>query len=196
MTCVTKSDTLREEGRQNESGEDVSKGVPDGLYQLSFLLTGDHEKAEQCFVAGVESFVRGTRAFNQWAHSWAKRIVIENAIRELKPRPRLTHRQSATTAFPYAGQLSTPPGGHFELEAILALEDFERFVFVMSVLDHYSDHDCALFLDCSVLEIREARIRGLEKLIDSIHMVSVLMFFLSFLLAKNEPGAGGQVSMH
>jgi DHA2 family multidrug resistance protein len=27
-------------------------------------------------------------------------------------------------------------------------------------------------------------------------MVSVLMFFLSFLLAKNEPGAGGQVSMH
>jgi len=27
-------------------------------------------------------------------------------------------------------------------------------------------------------------------------MVSVVMFFLSFLLAKNEPGAGGQVSMH
>jgi len=27
-------------------------------------------------------------------------------------------------------------------------------------------------------------------------IVSVLMFFLSFLLAKNEPGAGGQVSMH
>jgi len=27
-------------------------------------------------------------------------------------------------------------------------------------------------------------------------MVSVLMFFLSFLLAKNEPGASGQVAMH
>jgi len=27
-------------------------------------------------------------------------------------------------------------------------------------------------------------------------IVSVLMFFLSFLLAKNKPGAGGQVSMH
>jgi len=24
-----------------------------GLYQLSFLLTGDHEKAERCFVAGI-----------------------------------------------------------------------------------------------------------------------------------------------
>jgi DHA2 family multidrug resistance protein len=27
-------------------------------------------------------------------------------------------------------------------------------------------------------------------------MLSVLMFFLSFLLAKNHPGAGGQVAMH
>ena len=27
-------------------------------------------------------------------------------------------------------------------------------------------------------------------------IVSVLMFFLFFLLAKNEPGAGGQVSLH
>jgi DHA2 family multidrug resistance protein len=27
-------------------------------------------------------------------------------------------------------------------------------------------------------------------------MLSVLMFFLSFLLAKNQPGAGGQVAMH
>ena len=27
-------------------------------------------------------------------------------------------------------------------------------------------------------------------------IISVLMFFLSFLLPKNEPGANGQVSMH
>jgi MFS transporter, DHA2 family, multidrug resistance protein len=27
-------------------------------------------------------------------------------------------------------------------------------------------------------------------------MLSLLMFFLSFLLAKNHPGAGGQVAMH
>jgi hypothetical protein len=27
-------------------------------------------------------------------------------------------------------------------------------------------------------------------------IVSVLMFFLSFLLAKNQPAAGGQVAMH
>ena len=27
-------------------------------------------------------------------------------------------------------------------------------------------------------------------------VISALMFFLSFLLAKNEPGAGGEVPMH
>lgn len=30
------------------------------------------------------------------------------------------------------------------------LEDFERFVFVMSALEHSSEHDCAVFLECSV----------------------------------------------
>jgi DNA-directed RNA polymerase specialized sigma24 family protein len=142
------------------------------LYQLSFLLTRDHERAERCFVAGLENLIRGNRAFNQWAHAWAKRIVIENAIREVNPRPRVAQSSSSPIVFPYGSQLSTPPCGHFEPEAILALEDFERFVFVMSVLDHYSERDCALFLGCSVLEIREARTRALEKLIDSLHIAS------------------------
>ena len=148
----------------------ISSKDANSLYQLSFLLTGDSEKAERCFVVGIEHLVRGNRAFNQWAHAWAKRIVIENAIREMNPRPRVIHSYSSAIVFPYGAQMSTPPRGHFELEAILALEDFERFVFVMSVLDHYSEHDCALFLDCSVLEIREARTRALEKLIDSLHI--------------------------
>ena len=157
----------------NARGEDVSRISSEdlnSLYQLSFLLTRDREKAERCFVVGIERLVRGNRAFNQWAHAWAKRIVIENAIHEVNPRPRVMHFYSSAIVFPHGAQMSTPPGGHFELEAILALEDFERFVFVMSVLDHYSEHDGALFLDCSVLEIRKARTRALQKLIDSLHI--------------------------
>jgi hypothetical protein len=34
--------------------------------------------------------------------------------------------------------------GHFERDAVLQLADFERFVFVMSVLEHYSEHDGSL----------------------------------------------------
>ena len=153
------------EGVRRTFSEDLNS-----LYQLSFLLARDHEKAERCFVAGLENLIRGNRAFNQWAHAWAKRIVIQNAIYEVKPR-RVARSHSSPTGFPHGARLSTPPGGHFEREAILALEDFERFVFVMSVLDHYLENDCALFLDCSVLEIREARNRAFETLVDSLHTV-------------------------
>ena len=149
-----------QEENLNESGEDLRRTFSEhlnSLYQLSFLLTSDHEEAERCFVVGIENLVRGNRAFNQWAQAWAKRIVIENAIRELKPRPRVAHSYSSANVFPYGAQLSTPPGGHFELEAILALDDFERFVFVMSVLEHYPEHDCAVLFQSSPATYDDAR---------------------------------------
>ena len=59
----------------------------DEVYQLSFLLTANRDKAEQCFVAGLEESVRSNRVFKQWARSRAKRVIIQNAIRELKPSP-------------------------------------------------------------------------------------------------------------
>jgi DNA-directed RNA polymerase specialized sigma24 family protein len=59
---------------------------------------------------------------------------------------------------------------HFEMDAVLRLEDFERFVFIMSVLEHYSEHDCALPLDCSAREIRKARTRALKELMNSSQM--------------------------
>src|SRR4029077_37906 len=54
-----------------------------GLYQLSFLLTGDPQKAELCFVAGLEDCVKESRVFTEWARTWAKRVIVKNAIREL-----------------------------------------------------------------------------------------------------------------
>ena len=52
------------------------------------------------------------------------------------------------------------------MSAVLGLGDFERFVFVISVLEHYSEHECALLLSCSSKEIREARARALKELTD------------------------------
>ena len=162
-----------QEANPYASGEGIRRTFIEGLnslYQLSFLLTRDHETAERCLVAGLENLLRGNSAFNQWAHAWAKRIVIENAIRELKPRPRPSHSPLSTTDFPYIGQLSSDSGGHFEIQTILSLEDFERFVFVLYVLDHYSEQECAHFLNCSAVEIREARTRALQIFSDSLHI--------------------------
>ncbi len=39
----------------------------DSLYRLAFLLTADHEKAQQCFVSGLEDSVNGSAVFKDWA---------------------------------------------------------------------------------------------------------------------------------
>src|SRR5258707_11795314 len=58
-----------------------------GLYRLSFLLTADQEKAQQCFVSGLEDSVKGNPVFKEWARSWARRAIIQNAVRLINPRP-------------------------------------------------------------------------------------------------------------
>jgi DNA-directed RNA polymerase specialized sigma24 family protein len=137
------------------------------LFQLSFLLTRDPEKAERCLVSGLEDCVSGNRVFREWARSWAKRTIIQNAIRELKPRPNQSNSPPPGAIFPDIGRLSNGPSGRVELHAVLRLEDFERFVFVMSVLEHYSERDCVLLLGCSGREVREARARAVKELMNS-----------------------------
>src|SRR5580692_2658144 len=140
------------------------------LYQLSFLLTSDPTKAERCLVSGLEDCVSGNPVFREWARSWAKRAIVQNAIRELKPRPSQSNSPLSKAMFTNMHEHARGPGGHFEIDAVLRLADFDRFVFVMSVLEHYSEHDCALLLGCSVPEVREAHIRALNDLAHSPHM--------------------------
>jgi DNA-directed RNA polymerase specialized sigma24 family protein len=130
----------------------------DRLYLLSFLLTGDHESAEQCFVGGLEDSVGANQIFRKWSHSWAKRAIIHNAIRVLQSRA--VHANFPPAVLSQNGLAL--PVGDFELYRVLALEDLERFVFVMSVLERYSDQECALLLGCSIQDIRETRVRALE----------------------------------
>ena len=137
------------------------------LYQLSFLLTRDHEKVERCLVHGLEDCVSGNGVVHDWARSWAKRTIIQNAIRELKPRPRQSNSTLPRAIFPDGNQLSIGPAGHSQLNAVLGLEDFERFVFVMSVLERYSEHDSGLLLGCPDREIVEDRARAFKELTDS-----------------------------
>ena len=56
-----------------------------GLYLLSFLLTGDRTIAEQCFVGGLHIAQEGNQVFKEWAESWARRAIIQNAIRMIRP---------------------------------------------------------------------------------------------------------------
>ncbi len=46
--------------------------------------------------------------------------------------------------------------------AILALPDFERFVYVLSVLEGCTDQQCATLLGVSPQQIEETRLRALQ----------------------------------
>jgi hypothetical protein len=141
------------------------------FHQLAFLLTRDQKSAQQCFVAGLEDCVKANNVFRDWARSWAKRAIIQNAIRALRPHPdRASTSLSATAKL--AGVRTDVRNGHPEIDRVLVLDDFERFVFVMSVLVHYSDHDCALLLSSSLREIREARARAFQQISGSCQSCS------------------------
>jgi DNA-directed RNA polymerase specialized sigma24 family protein len=135
-----------------------------GLYQLSYLLTGDDAKAQQCFVAGLEHCVKAKTVFKDRARSWAKRAIIKNAIRALQPQAADSDSSLPASVASQKNKLRIIRDGHLEIDSVLALEDFERFVFVMTVLERYSDHDSALLIGCSIAEIRAARICALEEI--------------------------------
>jgi len=132
------------------------------LYVLSFLLTADHEKAEQCFVSGVEDAVEGNPVFKEWARSWARRVIIVNAVRAINPRP--MEENGGSNSAPVSGNRKTPPLEQVEIAAVLALEPFERFAYVMTVLERYSDLDCSLLLGCARRDVIAARTRAFEQI--------------------------------
>jgi DNA-directed RNA polymerase specialized sigma24 family protein len=129
----------------------------DELHQLSFLLTGDREKAEQCFVSGLEDTVKGRSVFREWARSWARRAIIQCAVRVINPKP----TEGDLSTFDISRQ--TPPVEPEDMSAIIELRPFERFVYVMSVIERYSDQDCAVLLGCAQRDIVAARNRAFQQ---------------------------------
>ena len=50
------------------------------------------------------------------------------------------------------------------IAAVLELAPFERFVYVMSVLERYSDQDCSVLLGCMRRDVIAARTRALQQI--------------------------------
>jgi DNA-directed RNA polymerase specialized sigma24 family protein len=129
------------------------------LYRLSLLLTADHELAGKCYVDGLEASKGGNPVFKEWAESWARRAIMINAIRMIHPCP----ADSVASSDPSPRQQRVE-GLPSQLAAVAGLNPFDRFVFVMSVLEGYSERDCRLLLGCSSADVVEARIRALDEL--------------------------------
>src|SRR5258708_16199667 len=130
MAC--KDDIKARKFSEHATREDFCKVFAEdvaGLYQLSFVLTANPERAEECFVAGLDDCLDGTSVYKQWARSWARRRIIQSAIRVVAPT---AHRTNDVLNLRPRSEESP------SLAALLALGTFERFVFVMSVLEGHS----------------------------------------------------------
>lgn len=135
----------------------------DSLYLLAFLLTADHRRAEQCFVSGLKDAVGGNPVFREWAESWARRMIIQNAMRLIKPRPAVGsgRLKSGSVDSDYK---TIPAQRQAEISALVGLEPFERVVYVVTVLEHHSDYECSLLLGRARGDILPARTRALEQI--------------------------------
>ena len=134
----------------------------ESLYTLALMLTGDHEKAEQCFVNALEDCL-SAKVFRNWERSWTRLAVIERAMRMIKPL------DSRTLQARDSERMQDDRGLHPDGRSILKLTPFDRFVFVMSVLERYSVRDCAILLKCAWREVQEARRRAIEFVANSTH---------------------------
>jgi len=128
-----------------------------GLHLLAYLLTADHQLAENVFVAGLEDVIDGNPVFRQWARSWSQRAIVKRAIKAIAPSPRET----------VGGPLRMDPQtGIEELDAMALslanLSTFQRFVFVLSVLEGYSNMECAALLSCAPAEVIAAKAGALR----------------------------------
>jgi hypothetical protein len=130
------------------------------LYLLSFVLTADHHKAEQCFVGGLGQCVEGMDVFMDWSRLWARRAIVRQAILMMRPAPQDTDHWSTSSA----GAVSSAASPSL-FAAILSLSTFERFVFVLSILEGHSEADCVSLLKCSRREVAIARELALQFLV-------------------------------
>jgi hypothetical protein len=155
--------------KQSERGEYAGKEVfvsvfnceRAGLQRLAILLTANSDAAKRCLMRAFEECISSSTVSRRWALSWTRRVVIRNAI-SLVMNPGIEssvdtsdHRDDAAIAF----SRDDLPGAIAGSESILDLLEFDRFVFVICVLEQYSIYDCALLLGRSLREIVEARQR-------------------------------------
>ena len=126
------------------------------LYLLCYLLTADHGMAEECFARSLEDVTGANRVFRDWAESWTRRTIIHNAIQMIRPRPS-DNSVSNTRVQPDSNDPAP-------ISAVVQLPPFERFVFVMSVLERQSVRECSLLLGCVRDEVRASRVLALQQI--------------------------------
>jgi len=146
------------------------------LRTLALLLTANSETAKRCLFRSFQECITSSSVSTEWILSWTRRMVIRNAISLIiKPGGHsFVNTSDDADNWLIAFFPDDSLGAVAESESIVDLPEFDRFVFVICVLERYSTQDCALLLGRSPREINEARKRiGIQvEQIEELSLVS------------------------
>ncbi len=128
----------------------------DRLYLLAFLLTANHKLAEGCFLRVLEEVPMDNTMLKPCVSTWVRRRLAECALGSVFEQPfRPDIRRE--------GWFENINAGMY-VDAVAQLDDLERFVLVLAVLEGYSSQECSLLLGCNLRTDSGAKARALEKL--------------------------------
>jgi hypothetical protein len=139
------------------------------LFRLALHLTAGAEKAERCLILAMRECLANSAVSKEWALTWARRTVVRNAIRLVLGTGNATPNDIKSEA----GPDFRLPSSEYRIEAlrdslaILTLPQFDRLVFVICVLEHYSVPDCALLLKRPPKDINDACVRAINWVISA-----------------------------
>ena len=138
----------------------------DSLYSLALVLTGSHELAHKSFLAALHDCRTGSTVFQEWARSWSRRAVIKSAIRLLGSIQPSANDEPQAEVEALANEMDA------SARSFLRLNRFDRFVFVVSVLEGYTLRECAVLLNAGPREVEQARVRALKQIADGSQNIS------------------------
>jgi hypothetical protein len=144
-------DPLQDDTSANDYSE-IFIDQMNGLYLLSFLVTADREVAERCFSKALDEYVEARGGFLEWAKQDGRCAVLRHAVQIIRPAP----KQAYAWSF-YGNARPLMSAAHQPFVAITSLSAFERFVFVMSVIEGLSQEECAALLNCSIEDVAIGR---------------------------------------
>jgi hypothetical protein len=132
------------------------------FYLLSYVLTGDRAKAEQCFLAALDDCINHKFVPKRSVRPLAKRRIIDHAIRTIRPSAdgSLVIRRHMNSNAVVADDFNRDSA----LANLFRLSDFQRFAFVISVLERHCDRHCAILLGCTAPQVREARTEAIREI--------------------------------
>ncbi|HLY98355.1 MAG TPA: hypothetical protein VKT33_04745 [Candidatus Angelobacter sp.] len=128
------------------------------LYLLAFLLTANHQKAEQCFLRAFEEFPNNPTTFGEMFQAWMRRTLIQGAVHNVFPQ--LRHGDQKRDRW----WVEHGDADIALINPVTKLAPLERFVFVMSVLEGYSMQECSVMLECTLPMVAAAKTCALAEL--------------------------------